>query len=260
LIAEELSTALTDLSRQFELVYRANLSIILNENKLSATGLLDPTSVKELGKIAGVDAIIIGSVSMLGKSVRINVRAISAETAKIIAAQAVSFRADQSTTETFSHDVQEIDDPSSTDKKPKPTAKSKYLNAILESANLTPATGEGMGGLLSFTVSVRNTTPGTIMLNLTNRISYVSRNGIVCKPTGSTSNWSPRPTNFGNYDERYSVELAPGQTEVMFFDRLRCTGAEITGQGRLTLQLAGLVGGQVRKFDLKLDNPNFGIR
>jgi TolB-like protein len=70
---------------------RANLAAIMAEHKLTAAGLVDPETAKKLGKFAGVDAVIVGSLSVMETSVLATVRAISTETAELVAAGRMRF-------------------------------------------------------------------------------------------------------------------------------------------------------------------------
>jgi curli biogenesis system outer membrane secretion channel CsgG len=49
---------------QFQCIERTQIAKILKEHDLSLTGLLDNKSVSEVGKILGVDAIILGKVAL----------------------------------------------------------------------------------------------------------------------------------------------------------------------------------------------------
>ncbi|MEK7698942.1 MAG: FlgO family outer membrane protein [Planctomycetota bacterium] len=85
-IAEELSVDLTMSAKNFEVIDRNHLKSILTEHKLSMSGLVDPNTVKKLGQIAGVDAIITGSVTPFGDSIRISCKVIATDTARVIGA------------------------------------------------------------------------------------------------------------------------------------------------------------------------------
>src|ERR1035438_1809081 len=61
-IAEQLTVDFVMTKRDFAVLDRANLKSILAEHKLTATGLVDPENAKQLGKFAGVDALIIGTI------------------------------------------------------------------------------------------------------------------------------------------------------------------------------------------------------
>lgn len=49
----------------YNVVERTRIDAIIREHQLFLAGVLDPAQVKEFGRIAGVDAIITGSISML---------------------------------------------------------------------------------------------------------------------------------------------------------------------------------------------------
>jgi hypothetical protein len=74
------------MAKGFEVIDRIHLKSILTEHKLSLSGLVNPETVKQLGKIAGVDAIVTGTVTPFGDSIRVSVKVITTDTAKIITA------------------------------------------------------------------------------------------------------------------------------------------------------------------------------
>jgi len=83
-IAEELITRLYK-TKKFYVIERQLLNKVLDEHKLTSTGLIDENSAKELGKILGVDAIASGTVTELTSSVKVNSRLFSTETGSIFA-------------------------------------------------------------------------------------------------------------------------------------------------------------------------------
>ena len=85
-IAEELSVDLTIKAQGFSVIDRTHLRSILAEHRLSMSGLVDPKTVKKLGQIAGVDAILTGSVTPFGDSIRVSCKAIATDTARVIGA------------------------------------------------------------------------------------------------------------------------------------------------------------------------------
>ena len=85
-LAEELSVALASGSRPVEVVDRTHLKVLLQEHKLSATGLIDPATAKKLGQIAGVDALVTGTLTPFGDTVRLTLKVLDTSTARIVAA------------------------------------------------------------------------------------------------------------------------------------------------------------------------------
>jgi TolB-like protein len=94
-LAEELITRLQD-SGKFTVIERRLLDKIVSEQKLELTGIVDPASAKKLGKLLGVDAIVTGSVSDLGKTLQVNARLISTETGQLFAVAAAEIAKDDS--------------------------------------------------------------------------------------------------------------------------------------------------------------------
>lgn len=64
---------------------RRNIARIMAEQQLTADGLIDPENAKKLGRFAGVDATFIGSVVSMDNDIVLTVKAISTETAVIVA-------------------------------------------------------------------------------------------------------------------------------------------------------------------------------
>ena len=89
-IAEEFSGALAGASKGFRVIDRTRLKSIIKENKLAETGFIDPATASKLGKIAGVDALVTGTVTSFEKNIRILSALIDPETARVIHATAVS--------------------------------------------------------------------------------------------------------------------------------------------------------------------------
>ncbi len=85
-LAEEMSIDLANVSKGFEVMDRAHLRSILAEHKLSATGLIDPQTAKKLGKVAGVDGLVIGTITPFKDSMRLSVKILDTETARVISA------------------------------------------------------------------------------------------------------------------------------------------------------------------------------
>ncbi len=95
IVAEWFITALVKEGR-FDVVERAMLNKIINEQKMGLSGIVDESSATQLGKILGVKIIISGSVMKLQDVLEVNARIIDVETASIIAAENVKSTASTS--------------------------------------------------------------------------------------------------------------------------------------------------------------------
>lgn len=83
-LAEEFSVALYEDAKDFDVIDRTNLKILLQEHKLASTGIIDPQTARRLGEIAGVQALITGNITPFGDSVRLSVKILDTSTAKVL--------------------------------------------------------------------------------------------------------------------------------------------------------------------------------
>jgi curli biogenesis system outer membrane secretion channel CsgG len=84
-LAEEFSDALFSEAKGFDVIDRTNLKAILQEHKLATTGLIDPATARKLGQIAGVETLVTATITPFEESVRLSLKVVDTETAKIIA-------------------------------------------------------------------------------------------------------------------------------------------------------------------------------
>jgi TolB-like protein len=86
IVQERMTTFLVE-GGKLEVIERNLLMKILEEKKLETTGLIDPATTKELGKLLGVGAVVTGTLNDLSdKKTEVNARAIDTESGKILAA------------------------------------------------------------------------------------------------------------------------------------------------------------------------------
>lgn len=88
IVAEWFTTAMVQDGR-FEVVERALLQKIVEEQKLGMTGLIDESSSAQLGRILGVKTVISGSVLQFQETIEVNARIINVNTGSIVAAENV---------------------------------------------------------------------------------------------------------------------------------------------------------------------------
>ena len=88
IVAEWFITALVKAGR-FEVIERGLIQKLLEEQKLSMSGVVDASTATKIGKFLGVKIIISGSVMKLQNVIEINARIIDVESASIIAAENV---------------------------------------------------------------------------------------------------------------------------------------------------------------------------
>jgi curli biogenesis system outer membrane secretion channel CsgG len=93
-IAEQLTVDLVIVRKDFSVLDRANLKKILDEHKLTATGLVDPDNAKKLGQFAGVDALILGTITPKNQNISLTAKIITTDTAEIVGAVRTEFKMD----------------------------------------------------------------------------------------------------------------------------------------------------------------------
>lgn len=84
-ISEELVTRLVNVGN-LDVVERGQLDRVLGELKLGQSGVIDPGTARQVGKVAGVEAIVTGTLTDLDSTVSINCRLIAVETGVTLAA------------------------------------------------------------------------------------------------------------------------------------------------------------------------------
>jgi TolB-like protein len=91
-LAEQLSLELATSSNQFDVIDRTNLKTLLQEHKLASTGIIDPQTARKVGEIAGVQALVTATITPFGDNIRLAVKVLDAQTAKIVGGMATDFQ------------------------------------------------------------------------------------------------------------------------------------------------------------------------
>jgi len=116
-IAEEISVELMSAGKKFEIIDRNHLKSIMKEHKFSMSGLVDPDTVKKLGQIAGVDAIVTGTVTAFGDSIRVTCKVIATDTARIIGGSRTEIAKTKTINDLLGSEIQEGSEKSQKEKK-----------------------------------------------------------------------------------------------------------------------------------------------
>ena len=88
-ISEMLTTALIQ-SNRFQVLERSQLDKILEEQALELTGAIDEETAVDVGKLLGIDAVVVGSARFLKNQIEIDARIVDAENGKAHVAAGVS--------------------------------------------------------------------------------------------------------------------------------------------------------------------------
>ena len=89
-ISDELVVKLFSVSDSgIEIIERNQMNKIFKELHLSSTGIIDSESIQQLGKLHGVDALVLGSITDLGEQIKINARLVDTETGRVFSAAGI---------------------------------------------------------------------------------------------------------------------------------------------------------------------------
>lgn len=89
-LSEMLSVELVT-AEKVRVLDRANIDAIMQEHQLTAEGLVRAENAKKLGEFAGVDVILTGRIAQMDGQATLIVKAISTETAEVVAASTGKF-------------------------------------------------------------------------------------------------------------------------------------------------------------------------
>jgi TolB-like protein len=84
-VSEMLITALIQ-TNSFKMVERTQMDKLLEEQTLGLTGAIDDETAVEVGNLIGVDAIVVGSVSLLEKRLELDARVIDVNNGEVLTA------------------------------------------------------------------------------------------------------------------------------------------------------------------------------
>ena len=75
---------------QLSIIERSQLDRIFSELELSLSGAVDVNTTQELGRVHGVQTLLVGTLSNIGDDLRVNARLIDTETAQVYSAAAIN--------------------------------------------------------------------------------------------------------------------------------------------------------------------------
>lgn len=170
-ISEELITKLYQ-TKKFKVIERQLLNKVIAEQKLSLTGVIEQSSAQRLGKVLGVDAIASGTVTDLGKVLRVNARLIDAATGEIFAVASAEITKDDA--------VMTLVGGTNAPPESKPT-----------SSSLNPAPN-----------SVHKTTVKDFVFEIDS--CKLSKDGVVCEPTVTNNTSEDREVLMNCYSDNFN--------------------------------------------------------
>lgn len=104
-LAEEFSVELATQAKGFDVIDRTNLKTLLQEHKLAATGIIDPQTARKLGEVAGVQALVTGTIVPLGQDVHVSIKVLDSATARVISGLTADLPRSKATDEMLSKGI-----------------------------------------------------------------------------------------------------------------------------------------------------------
>lgn len=195
-IANKLTTKLFQIEKKsYTIIERTQLSKILEELKLSSTGLLEPKAMKTIGKLHGVDVIVLGSLTDFGSAIEVEVKAISIETGGLMAVASSKIPKVDHVKKLFGENSKTMQiiasgskTASSTSNSDKPSGKSKDLIFNNENFTISLKRIKKDGNKISMITTYTNKTKGALYIDIYPSKSFLSdENGEVWTNTGNTA-------------------------------------------------------------------------
>ncbi|HXA15875.1 MAG TPA: FlgO family outer membrane protein [Thermoanaerobaculia bacterium] len=153
-IAEELSTSLA--IQQVDIVERGRLDHVLSELKLQQSGAFDPETAKRVGKLAGADAVVTGTITEFRTTLTVSCHVIATEDGKLITAARtkITIDSDVETLRNGDHGNQHAQ-PAKNDATKTVQAKETDArpSSIFQDVRITVDKAERSGDMLTLTIS-----------------------------------------------------------------------------------------------------------
>lgn len=88
-------------SGNVEIIERSKLDLIIAEQRLGQTGLVDENSAQQVGRLLGIQAFVLGNYTVVGKYVDVNARLVDAGTGKVVSVSSVKIKKEDDIAELF---------------------------------------------------------------------------------------------------------------------------------------------------------------
>lgn len=269
-LAEELSTAFLTNVGALRVVDRANLSRIMREHRLNASGLIDPANARKLGRLSGVGALVVGTITPTGRKIRLQLRVISTETAVVLAAAASSIEFDNSlkslwrqilaTSSQRSSGPLELgsNQPRRFAARTERVAQNRYIEVTLKTLartrhryRRTPTLG------ISFVL--KNRTNSQMHIQFQNKgLVYHDTSGINCVggtySQGFNSNLGNNNNNSNRFLNRNATMLGAGSSMFVNGTGMQCKGRKPSSPGFLSITFLAAVNGRARVSQVQFED------
>jgi len=91
-MAEEFSIALAEFASGFKVVDRSHLKALLQQHELNSSGLIDPGTVRLIGRFSGVDVLVTGTIVSFDETLRLEIKVLELESAIVMKSSVIEVR------------------------------------------------------------------------------------------------------------------------------------------------------------------------
>jgi hypothetical protein len=169
--AEQLSVALSTSGGTYETIDRNHLRAILQEHKLSTTGLIDQQTARKVGQMAGAECLVSGSITPFSESVNLSIKLLDTNTAKILGGLTVEIPRTSTINELLARGIgtQLVSETGSTGSKPKPalpgTAKGSPVTEVSHGVEVSISECKKSGHAVTCNGTLKNVTDAQLHVN-----------------------------------------------------------------------------------------------
>ncbi|NND82923.1 MAG: hypothetical protein HKN50_10890 [Gammaproteobacteria bacterium] len=213
-LSEELITAMFGVG-EFDVVERRELNRVLSEHESYGAGIFDAESIAKFGKLLGIEAIITGTITNLGKSLKTNVRAIGVESGRVFAASSASIDVDPVIEQLLSQAGYSVQNPTASHGSSSTKIGKKFRNSLFE---VTPT---------SVIVHARNPNEAIVTVEIKNIASHEIK---IASATGNTGRREGASTTAGDTFKFYEFD---GLSRFKSYDNLADVAISLVPGGKI---------------------------
>jgi TolB-like protein len=208
-VASRLTTRLAQ-SPKFSVIERQRLGQVLAELRFGMSDLVDPTKAKQLGRMAGVEGIVVGTVSDLGNQVDLDARLIDIETNRMLLTATATISKDQVVMQMLERGRQDALRPGTQDPSP-----------LIPATTIRKSVGTETEGFL-FRPGVCRSTAGKLICSISFTNTGTERELVIYG-----QNYTPASRLIDNRGNQYRVTIRIGGTSGPYLRERFVTGVPV---------------------------------
>jgi len=135
-VAEEMALGLVQAKKGLTVVDRTHLKVLMQENRLDATGVIDPATARKIGQLLGVETLVTGTLTPFADSVRIVAKVLDTTTARIVSAASADMSKNRTIEELLARDIRTASSPQPSLAAPSTATSSRITAGLFENGSV----------------------------------------------------------------------------------------------------------------------------